>query len=236
MPFFVAITGGASSGKKEVCSIIVDELMTSTGDDARKVAVINMENFYRNLTEEEAAALPSDGYNFDHPSAIDFDLLAAGLDAISKGEPFQMPKWDFREHRRLEETTLIENPDVVIVVGTLVLYDARVRSLLNLKVFVDVDSDLRLARQVIRDTEERYTKPLEAVLETYLHFVKPSFEDFILPTKKFADVVIPRGTNNKVAIKLMATHLVDILNEARRGAVMDATTAALDGVSLGVQV
>ncbi|KAI8837015.1 uridine-cytidine kinase 2 [Chytriomyces cf. hyalinus JEL632] len=236
MPFFVAITGGASSGKKEVCSIIVDELKTSTGDDSRKVAVINMENFYRNLTEEEAAALPKDEYNFDHPSAIDFDLLAAGLDAISKGEAFQLPKWDFREHRRLEETTLVSSPDVVIVVGTLVLFDARVRSLLNLKVFVDVDSDLRLARQVIRDTEERYTKPLESVLETYIHFVKPSFEDFILPTKKFADVVIPRGINNKVAIKLMATHLVDILNEARRGAVLNATTAALDGVSLGVQV
>ncbi|KAI8614873.1 uridine-cytidine kinase-like protein 2 [Chytriomyces sp. MP71] len=217
MVFFVAITGGPSSGKKEVCSVIIDELKNGLVDHSQKVAVIKMETFYKTLTEAEEALLGADKYNFDHPTAIDFDMLSQTLDSLERGETVVLAKYDFSTHKRLEDTFEVVSPDVVILVGTLALYDARVRSHFNLKVFVDVDSDLRLARQVVRDTEQRYTKPLEAVLDQYLNYVKPSFEDFILPTKKYADVVIPRGINNKVAIKLMATHLVDILKENKGG-------------------
>ncbi|KAI8616401.1 uridine-cytidine kinase 2-like protein [Chytriomyces sp. MP71] len=181
------------------------------------VAVIKMETFYKTLTEAEEALLRADKYNFDHPTAIDFDMLSQTLDSVERGETVALANYDFFTHKRLEDTFEVVSPDVVILVGTLALYDARVRSHFNLKIFVDVDSDLRLARQVVRDTEQRYTKPLEAVLDQYLNFVKPSFEDFILPTKKYADVVIPRGINNKVAIKLMATHLVDILKANKGG-------------------
>ncbi len=115
----------------------------------------------------------------------------------------------------MPDTILIEQPNVVIISGLLTIYSKRVRDLLNLKVFVDVDSDTRLSRLVVRDTTTRYKKPVETVLNGYLKFVKPSFEEFILPSKKFADVVIPRGDANLVAIDLLSSHLNDILNEKK---------------------
>ncbi|KAJ3281094.1 hypothetical protein HDU79_011089 [Rhizoclosmatium sp. JEL0117] len=212
--FSVCIAGGASSGKKKVCDLIIRRLKDGLVDHSSKVAIIKMEDFYRELTAEERKLLETGEYNFDHPDAIDFELLASKLDLLSRGVPCQLPKWDYQQHKRVTGSVeLSSNPDVVIVVGTLVLYNKQVRDFFNLKVFVDVDSDIRLARQVVRDTEERYQKPLEEVLGNYLNFVKPSFEDFILPTKKYANVVIPRGADNHVAIGLLATHIVDILKE-----------------------
>ncbi|KAJ3055651.1 Uridine-cytidine kinase 2, partial [Rhizophlyctis rosea] len=128
------------------------------------------------------------------------------------GEPVQTYRYDFTQHERLPAKT-ISKPEVVIISGIFMLYKKRVREALNLKVFVDVDSDVRLSRQVVRDTEIRHRKNLEEVLQYYLKFVKPSFEDFILPTKKFADVIIPRGDSNTVAIDLLTQHVIDVLHE-----------------------
>ncbi|KAJ3076993.1 Uridine-cytidine kinase 2, partial [Podochytrium sp. JEL0797] len=210
--FTIAVAGGSSSGKKQVCDLIITRLKDNLVDHESKVTVIKLEDFYRQLTQEETERLEKGEYNFDHPDAVDFELLSSVLASLADKEATcMMPKWDFQSHKRIMSATELMNPDVVIVVGTLTLYNKAVRDFFNLKVFVDVDSDLRLARQVIRDTEERYQKPLESVLENYLNYVKPSFEDYILPTKKYANVVIPRGADNKIAISLMATHIADLL-------------------------
>ncbi|KAJ3033766.1 UMP-CMP kinase [Rhizophlyctis rosea] len=171
-----------------------------------------MEDFYRELTHEEQVLAQRGEYNFDHPTAMDLPLLENTLQSILSGETVQTPRYDFHNHVRRPGPT-IHTPDVVICSGIFMLYKKRVREAFNLKVFVDVDSDVRLSRQVVRDTEIRHHKTLEEVLSYYIKFVKPSFEDFIMPTKKFADVIIPRGDTNTVAIDLLTQHISDILKE-----------------------
>ncbi|KAJ3017703.1 UNVERIFIED_CONTAM: Uridine-cytidine kinase 2 [Siphonaria sp. JEL0065] len=232
--FSICIAGGASSGKKAVCDLIVRRLKDGLMDHSSKVAVIKLEDFYRDLTLSERVLLEKGEYNFDHPDALDFDLLFEVLEALSRGLTSAIPKWDFQQHKRIPSTTEVSNLDVILVEGNLALYSKPVRELFNLKVFVDVDSDIRLARQVIRDTEERYRKPLEEVLDNYLNFVKPAFEDFILPTKKYANVVIPRGSENSVAIGLLATHIVDILKTSNN--TRAAGTILPKGVHQGMHI
>ncbi|KAI9349168.1 putative uridine monophosphate kinase [Obelidium mucronatum] len=182
--FSICIAGGASSGKKAVCELIIQRLKDGLVDHSSKVAVIKLEDFYRDLTGEERKLLDQGLYNFDHPNALDFDLLHSVLESLSQGTPCILPKWDFQLFKRIPSSTELSSPDVCIVVGNLALYSKPIRESFHLKVFVDVDSDLRLAKQVLRDTEERYQLPLDKVLDDYLNFVKPAFEDFILPTKK----------------------------------------------------
>ncbi|TPX65485.1 uridine kinase [Spizellomyces sp. 'palustris'] len=212
-PFVIGVAGGGSSGKKTVCQMIMERLLEKDKSVGVKVVIIRMEDFYRELNREEMELAKSGDYNFDHPNAVDFAIMEECLEDILHGRPVDIPLYDFQNHIRLPETMHIERPDVVIFSGIYMLYKRRVRDVLNLKVFVDVDSDVRLARQVVRDTEERYQKPLEQVLQYYVKHVKPSFEDFILPSKKFADVIIPRGQENTVAIDLLTQHIVDILDE-----------------------
>ncbi|KAJ3147794.1 Uridine-cytidine kinase 2 [Geranomyces variabilis] len=214
-PFVIGVAGGASSGKKTVCQMIMDRLLERDSSIGVKVVLIKMEDFYRELEGEEAKAAAAGLYNFDHPNAVDFPLLEQCLEDILHGRPTNIPQYDFHLNRRLATTTRIVAPDVVIVSGIFMLYKRRVRDALKLRVFVDVDSDVRLARQVVRDTEVRYQMQLEAVLTAYLKYVKPSFEDFILPSKKFADVIIPRGQENTVAIDLLTQHIIDILDECK---------------------
>ncbi|KAJ1563831.1 UMP-CMP kinase, partial [Cladochytrium tenue] len=210
-PFLIAIAGGAASGKTEVCRLIKKLL---TGRRAKRVAVINLEDFYRELTPAERALLPTGRYNFDHPDALDFHLFEQCLVEFASGRSFAVPTWDLATHKRIPAKAQTPAPDVLIAAGTLALYKKRIRDFFDLRIFVDVDSDTRLANQVIRDTETRVPrKTLEEVLSAYLEQVKPCYEDFVFPTKKFADVIIPRGAENEVAIELIAKHISDILSE-----------------------
>ncbi|TPX56829.1 uridine kinase [Powellomyces hirtus] len=212
-PFVIGVAGGASSGKQTVCQMIMDRLLERDSSIGVKVVIIKMEDFYRELSGDDAASADAGTYNFDHPNAVDFALLEECLEDILHGRPADIPQYDFQNNKRLAKTVRIDRPDVVIFSGIFMLYKRRVRDALNLRVFVDVDSDVRLARQVVRDTEVRYERNLETVLQSYLKYVKPSFEDFILPSKKFADVIIPRGEENTIAIDLLTQHIVDILEE-----------------------
>ncbi|KAJ3008265.1 hypothetical protein HKX48_008669 [Thoreauomyces humboldtii] len=212
-PFVIGVAGGGSSGKKTVCQMIMDRLLERDQSIGVKVVLIKMEDFYRELSGADLEAARAGDYNFDHPNAVDFQLLEECLEDILHGRPVKIPQYDFHNSKRLPDPVHIDRPDVVIFSGIFMLYKRRVRDALNLRVFVDVDSDVRLARQVVRDTEVRFEKKLEAVLHSYIKFVKPSFEDFILPSKKFADVIIPRGQDNVVAIDLLTQHIVDILDE-----------------------
>jgi len=147
------------------------------------------------------------------------------------GKAVQVPKYDFRTNSRIEdECERLEPADVIIVEGILIFYDPELRNIFNMKLFVDADSDIRLARRVERDTQER-GRSLDQVLNQYLHSVKPAFEEFCLPTKKYADVVIPRGAENDVAIDLIVQHIVDLLQRPSASAASSSTMNGMDAGS-----
>jgi uridine kinase len=146
-------------------------------------------------------------YNFDHPDAFDTEELLSCLENMLHCQPVQIPVYDFKRHRRSSETfRKVNAADVIIMEGILVFHDSRVRDLMNMKIFVDTDADVRLARRIRRDTMER-GRDVNGVIEQYAKFVKPAFNDFVLPSKKYADVIIPRGGDNHVAIDLIVQHI-----------------------------
>lgn len=204
-PFFIGVAGGTASGKTTVCERIIHNLAD------HRVVLISQDSFYRGLTEEEHEHVKD--YNFDHPNAIDTQSLVECLVTIRDGKPADVPTYDFTLHRRGEEVVHVHRADVVIVEGILVLAMDEVRDLLNLKVFVDTDDDVRLARRIKRDTKER-GRDVNGVIEQYTRFVKPSFEAFVLPSKRDADIIIPwaRGENT-VAIGLIVQHIQSKLQQ-----------------------
>jgi uridine kinase len=164
--------------------------------DASKVYVLHGNSFYKELSEETQQLAEEGIYNFDHPDAFDDQLMISTLTNIVDGNKVKIPVYDPKTNSRTGEEQVIESAEVVLFEGILVLYLPDVRSLLQMKLFVDLDSDTRLARRVLRDVKER-GRSLEQVLDRYDTLVKPAFEDFTLPTKKYADIVIPRGSDNK---------------------------------------
>ena len=173
-----------------------------------------MSSFYKELSPSEIGQAKKGEYNFDHPDAFDWKLLGDFLTLLNNGEDVSIPTYDYKEHvryfisqfflgfilfLRLKETTRIGNPAVIIMKGILKFYDKKVRETLSLKVFIDVDDDVRLANHVVRYTEI-YKKSFDSLLSEYLQFVKPAFEDFILPSKRYSDMIIPKGSENKVSL------------------------------------
>ncbi|ORZ40115.1 uridine kinase family-domain-containing protein [Catenaria anguillulae PL171] len=212
-PFIIGVAGGSASGKKDVCTFIMQELAKSHPTLNRRMAIVSITDFYRDLSAEEKAQAEAGEFNFDHPDAFDFKLLEKFLTQVASGSPAEMPQYDFNAKKR---TGFVAFPptDVILFEGILVLYKRKIRDFLSMRIFVDVDSDVRLSATVTRDTlgqRNRQIKPLELVLNQWLTFVKPAFEDFILPTKRSADVVIPRGFENKVALDLLVRHIDEIL-------------------------
>jgi len=195
-PFIIGVAGGTSSGKTSVCNKIVELLNFSTSDVGKKIAIINQASFYYHLTKDEMELVKQNQYNFDHPDAFDTKLMRNVLQDIIMSKKVSVPVYDPKTNTRLPDTyTILEDCDVVIFEGILVFYHEEIRDLFDMKLFVDIDADTRLSRRVLRDTEER-NRPLETVLQQYRNFVKPAFEKFCLPTKQFADIIIPRGVEN----------------------------------------
>ncbi|CAN0925368.1 Uridine/cytidine kinase UKL1, chloroplastic [Linum grandiflorum] len=198
-PFVIGVSGGTASGKTTVCDMIIQQLHD------HRVVLVNQDSFYRGLTPEELERVHE--YNFDHPDAFDTEQLLDCVETLKSGRPYQVPIYDFKTHQRCSNTfRQVNASDVIILEGILVFHDQRVRNLMNMKIFVDADADVRLARRIRRDTVER-GRDLDSVLEQYAKFVKPAFDDFVLPSKKYADVIIPRGGDNHVAIDLIVQHL-----------------------------
>ena len=211
-PFLIGVTGGSASGKTTVCQKIIEQLGgAGLANHGKKVLILNQDSFYKDLTQEEHRLAASDEYNFDHPDSFDKELIIQSLRDLSHGKTIQVPIYDFRTHKRKEEKTTIYPSDVILFEGILILYEPVFRDLLNLKIFVDVDSDVRLSRRILRDMSER-GRTLESILKQYATFVKPCFEEFTLPTKKHADVIIPRGVENMVAINLIVQHISNLLS------------------------
>ncbi|XP_071622233.1 uridine-cytidine kinase 1 isoform X1 [Heliangelus exortis] len=244
-PFLIGVSGGTASGKSTVCEKIMELLgQNEVERRQRKVLILSQDSFYKVLTAEQKAKALKGQYNFDHPDAFDNDLMHSTLKNIVEGKTVEVPAYDFVTHSRLAETTVVYPADVVLFEGILVFYNQDIRDMFHLRLFVDTDSDVRLSRRVLRDMKRG--RDLEQILTQYTTFVKPAFEEFCLPTKKYADVIIPRGVDNMgkrelgslpdfsgettfgvgkrtVAINLIVQHIQDILNRDickwQRGAV-----------------
>ena len=198
-PFLIGVAGGTASGKTTVCDHIIQRLSN------QRVSLLALDCFYRGLTQEEMDNVAE--YNFDHPDAFDYRALIEVLLNLKRGLPAHVPTYDFKTHQRGTETKLVNPGDVIILEGILVLHVQEVLPFLNMKIFVDTDDDVRLARRIQRDTLHR-GRDVQGVIEQYTKFVKPMFDQFILPSKKSADVIIPWGNHeNMVAIDLIVQHI-----------------------------
>lgn len=192
----IGIAGGSGSGKSTVVKKIIEKLPKNS------VSVIPQDAYYKDkghLSPQERARI-----NFDHPSSIEFSLLIKHLDILRSGKPVRMPIYSYVTGARAKETIPIEPRKVVIVEGILILGNPRMRNRMDIKVFVDADGDDRLMRIIRRDIEER-GRSFQDVLSHYARFVKPMHLQFIEPTKRYADIIVPQGGNNNVAIEILTS-------------------------------
>ena len=203
-PIFIGITGGTGSGK----STIAKEIYRQFGEDC--IAMIEQDSYYkdqRHLSMEDRVKT-----NYDHPNAFDNNLLVSHLESLLNGHSIQKPSYDFSIHNRIEDTTKVEPKEIVIVEGILILEDPRIRELLDIKIYVDTDADVRIIRRMVRDINER-GRTMESVINQYLNVVKPMHNQFTEPTKKFADIIIPEGGHNKVAIDIIVAKIKEVLGK-----------------------
>lgn len=190
-PLLIGVTGGTASGKTTLCKNLQQQLKKSFPD--KNIVILSQDSYY--ITP----ALGTDRVkrNWDVPEALDFSLLAQHLAQLKTGEDIEVPDWDFVEHKRKDQGHCLGVADIYLIEGIFVLNDKQIRDHLDLQIFVDVDSDTRLARRIQRDLKER-GRTIESVLYQYENFVKPGFDNFTLPSKRFANVIIPYKDPNPV--------------------------------------
>ncbi|PHZ07401.1 uridine-cytidine kinase 1-like 1 [Rhizopus microsporus ATCC 52813] len=205
-PYLIGIAGGSASGKTSVAERVLKNL------NVPWVVIVSMDSFYNILTPEQSKLAHQSLFNFDHPSAFDYDLLYDTLKKLKEGKSVTVPIYNFSTHSREEKTVTIYGANVIIFEGILALYDKRIRDMMDVKIFVDTDADIQLARRLQRDTTYR-GRDVEGILDQYTRYVKPSYDSYVRPTMKFADVIIPRGLENVIAIDLMTKHIQTQLNE-----------------------
>lgn len=194
----IGIAGGSASGKTTVVKRLIDSLPQDS------FSVLSQDAYYwdnGNLLPEEKKKI-----NFDHPDAIEWNLMVEHLDKLIHGETIPMPQYTYSTCSRSKEVTMVKPSDVIIVEGILIFNNEELCKRMNIKVFVDADSDDRLMRKIIRDIEER-GRDLNEVLHHYTAFVKPMHEQFIEPTKRMADIIVPQGGNNMIAIDILSSRI-----------------------------
>lgn len=197
-PFLIGIAGGTGSGKTTVARRIYDSLHLDSA------VFMDHDAYYRDLQHlpvEERRQL-----NFDHPDSLDNALLIDHLERLLAGETIQKPVYDFVAHTRAPETVRVESRDVILVDGILLFVEPRLREMFDLKVFVDTDADVRFIRRLRRDLELR-GRTLDSVVDQYLHTVRPMHYEFVEPSKRYADVILPRGGQNTAGIDLVAARI-----------------------------
>ncbi|MBA9088600.1 uridine kinase [Fontibacillus solani] len=191
----IGIAGGTGSGKTTVARSVIDQLATD------KVTFISQDNYYNDQTH--LSMTEREKVNYDHPFAFDNELLVDHLNLLKAGQAAYAPVYDFTIHTRSADKSIELLPNQIIIVeGLFVLYDEKLRELLDIKVFVDTDSDVRILRRVLRDMEER-GRSIYSIYQQYLSTVKPMHESFIEPSKKYADLIIPEGGHNEVGIQML---------------------------------
>uniref|UniRef100_A0A914M5U8 Uridine kinase n=3 Tax=Meloidogyne TaxID=189290 RepID=A0A914M5U8_MELIC len=204
--YLIGICGGSASGKTTVAQKIIERL------EMPWVTVLAMDSFYNVLNEEQHHLADKQEYNFDHPNAFDFDLLYETLLRLRDGKSVEVPVYDFTTHKRSKNPKLMYGADILIFEGILSFHTPEIVDLMDMKVFVDTDSDTRLARRLQRDISER-GRDVAGVLDQYIKFVKPAFDSFIAPSMKHSDIIVPRGGENLVAIDLIVRHIKNQLTE-----------------------
>lgn len=203
-PIIIGIAGGSASGKTSIA-----EALRDTFSDTKSVIIIRQDDYYKNQSDmpmEERVKT-----NYDHPFAFDNDLMVAQIKQLINGETILKPTYNFVEHTRSDVTEKIEPCDVIILEGLFVLEDESLRKLLSIKIFVDTDADIRFIRRLIRDVKER-GRTLDSVVSQYVNTVRVMHNAFIEPSKRYADIIIPEGGQNKVAIDLLTTKISSIIH------------------------
>ena len=200
----IGIAGGTGSGKTTLMNNLINQFR-------EHVTLLSHDNYYKrhdDLTYEERCQL-----NYDEPAALETDLMAAHLEQLRSGEAIDCPVYDFTQHNRSDKTIRIVPRKVIIVEGILIFENKELRDLMDIRIFVDTDADVRLCRRILRDVEER-GRSLESVLSQYQNTVKPMHEMYVEPSKKFADIIVPEGGQNYVALDMITGRIRRHLEEA----------------------
>jgi len=201
-PIVIGIAGGTGSGKTTVANVILNRVGTE------HIAFIPHDAYYKNLNELSRAQ--RDVINFDHPDSLESDLLVEHVQALQRREPVEIPIYDFTTHSRTEETTHVDPQAVILVEGILVFAESKLRDLFNVKIFVDTPPDIRFIRRLKRDIEER-GRSVESVILQYQTTVRPMHLEFVEPSKRHADVIIPEGGLNTVAMDMVVARIEALL-------------------------
>jgi len=198
----IGVAGGTGSGKTSMAKNIVGEL------DPRQVVIIEQDSYYYDL-----ANIPLDArhhHNFDHPDAYDFTLLKQHMRDLLNGKPIKVPIYDYATHTRSAESRVVSGHKIIVLEGIMVLYDGELRDLMDIRIYIETDPDIRFIRRLKRDIKQR-GRSVESVIKQYLETVRPMHEQFIAPTKQYADIIIPEGGHNLVAVDLMKTKIRSLL-------------------------
>ena len=206
-PVIIGVTGGSGSGKTTVSRAIFEQL------HGHSLLMLQEDSYYNDQIDmpfEERIKT-----NYDHPNAFDTELLVKQLKDLLDWKTIEKPIYDYTEHTRSSEVEKVEPKEVIILEGILVLNDPALRDLMDIKIFVDTDDDIRIIRRIQRDIEER-GRSLQSVIDQYKSTVKPMYHQFIEPTKRYADIIVPEGGENQVAIDLLVTKVRDILRKREK--------------------
>ncbi len=204
-PVLIGIAGGTASGKSSIAEILYQDFKYDNS-----VRIIKQDDYYKdqsNMSMEERTKT-----NYDHPLAFDFDLMFNDLKNLLDGKTIEKPTYDYTVHNRSQKTEVVSPSDVIILEGLFALYHPEIRKLEDIKIYVDTDADTRVIRRLKRDIQER-NRTMENVISQYLTTVKPMHDQFVEPTKKYADVIIPEGKTNAVGIDLIRTKINSLLSE-----------------------
>jgi uridine kinase len=201
-PLVIGIAGGTGSGKTTVANVILKRV------GAHRIAYVPHDAYYRNFTDLPKAQ--RDLINWDHPNSLETDLMIEHVKALKAGRRVELPVYDFTMHARTAQTVPVEPQPIVIVEGILIFADPVLRDLFDVKIFVDTDPDLRLIRRLQRDIAER-GRTAESVIRQYLSTVRPMHLEFVEPSKRYADVIIPEGGYNEVAIDMVVARIAEML-------------------------
>jgi uridine kinase len=207
-PLVIGIAGGSGSGKTTLAFLVRDRV------GAERIAYLPHDSYYKDLS-----SLPPNQrmtINFDHPDSLDTSLLIQHIEQLKRHEPVELPIYNFKTHSRTERTERIEPKPVIMVEGILIFADAALRKLLDVKIFVDTDSDIRFIRRLERDIAER-GRTTEMVVRQYLSTVRPMHMEFVEPSKRYADVIVPEGGLNTVAMEMVAARLETLLHGEMQG-------------------
>ena len=207
-PLLIGIAGGSASGKTSIARQLKDYF-----GDQQSVHIISMDDYYKdqsNIPFEERIEV-----NYDHPFAFDTDLMIEHLRCLKEGKSIEKPTYDFTKHTRSDITEVVRAVDVLVIEGLLLLDNPKVRELLDIKVFVDAPADVRFIRRLSRDVRKRGREMMQ-VMDHYMTTVRVMHEQFIEPSKRYADIIIPEGARNKVAIDLLTTKISSIINKENR--------------------